>query len=180
VLTGYGYDEAVAIFYKENAAAGAHSATVVIDNGNDMYAYGRISEFSGIATSGALEASAETVTTAAGSSTSVSASNTTPDALVIVVCCAGFSPAGTLTTATSGFSTLHTDSSNAVDAGDAAYKVVSSAALQTANWSWGGSTQTGAVMAIFKAAGGGGGGSSDPAASSSRFNTSRHTFGTRR
>lgn len=152
------YCPTVAIFYKENVAAGAHSAAFT-GFPIDSYGYAEISEYSGVLTASSLDAAA-TIATGATSGTSATitsgAANAQVDSLVIAVITpeAGAGPGTTSnlsSPAATGYTSLYSDPTNAViTAYNSNFKEVHSSAVQSASWTWTGSSFSARALAVFK------------------------------
>ena len=156
--TSGNYRQCAAIFYKENASAGAHSGTVTGYTGSYWAAI--IVEFSGTKTSGSLEGTNTNSGNGVTTGSTNSASNTTANALVVAaICCSN--DAGTMlglsSPASSGYTNIDGELTDALHTGyQFSYKNVSATASQSASWTWTNNSGFGAAIANFGDAGGGG------------------------
>lgn len=143
------------IFYAMNVAAG--NTAVTWDPGNGMYGTGSVAEFSGVATSAALDQQASNNNNSSATPTSGTTGTTTQaDELVLACVMTGCNVADDGIDLPSGYSNIYTYQNSAQIIGHSSdYRIVSATGTQSASWGtivvsapWN------AKIATFKAAGG--------------------------
>jgi hypothetical protein len=144
------------INYAQNASAG--NTVVTVDYGTGFYIEGSLAEFSGVATSGALDQQASNSNAGSATPTSGTTGATTEADSLVVAClaCAGnTNDQGIDTPAATGFSNLHVHQSYFDTIGHSSdYKVVAATGAQSASWgTMNGSYPWAAKIATFKGAG---------------------------
>jgi hypothetical protein len=155
------YDSVSAIFYKENSAGGTETCSITVPSGS--YGSAIIMEFSGVATSGALDVTDSKANTAMGTSvdTGAGVTNTLADSVAVVVMSAGSGSSITNSLSTppsSGYTSVAYEASDFIyTAFSAGYKILSATGSQSASWTWTGNGAATACLAVFKGVGGGGG-----------------------
>lgn len=153
------------INYAQNAAAG--NTVVTTDYGTGFYIEGSVSEFSGVATSNALDVQASNGSAGSATPTSGTTGATSVADSVVIAClaCAGnTNDQGIDTPATTGYSNMHVHQSYFDTIGHSSdYKILAATGTQSAAWgTLNGSYPWTAKIVVFKGAGAGGGGSQAP------------------
>jgi hypothetical protein len=151
-----------AIFYKANAASGSHTADFSGASTLPIDSYGAITlfEVSGCDTSSPLDThNTTTSTSAAGSGSTPSVTNTVADAIAFAIGHPDSQSVSNLSfPPSSGYTDSDHSTNNSTDAAyDFGYKVLSATGSQSASWTWTGTSHFSGTIAIFKAAAGGGG-----------------------
>lgn len=157
VCTGVSsYRTGAAIYYKENAAAGSHSASITAESGSAMTGY--ISEYVTGVTSGSLDKTQSNSGTGSQTSGNTGTTSSTSQAYELVIgniAAAGLSSnanIGMAAQASSGYTAANPSYQHAGTGvpGNGSHKFTTSTGTQTASWTWGQAGEYSAVIATFK------------------------------
>lgn len=153
---GDAFKPVTAIFYKQNIAGGVESGTVTLPASS--YAMATIVEFSGVATSGALNVgtSANFVAATAGD-TGTTGVTAVADSVAVAVGCpqvGGGAATTGLSAAAVGYTNLNAepDGGGGHTVGSHDYKILAATGTQTASYTWNESAYFSGTIAVFSGA----------------------------
>ena len=141
--------ETVNIYYVENVAVNQASFTVTVTPSASTEVLMRVIEYSNVATSGALDQTANNTNTST-SANSGTTGTTTSSNQVVAAAISLESYGGVSITATGGYTSRGTTTNGINPMGGFADKIISTTGTQQATWTLGSSTKYAACVATFK------------------------------